>query len=395
MMTSTTWVIDADAHVTEAPDVWTSRVPTQYRDQVPRVVRDKDGRDIWVIGDTKISTVGANAPAGWKDAPQSAPPTYDDILPAAYDPKARIEYLNEVGIWAQVLYPNVGGFGSQKFLTLGDAELQFMCVRAYNDFMHEWASVAPDRLIPVLSIPFWSVEEAVKEIKRGAEMGFRAVLFTGEPMRFGLPTLGDRSWDPLWDVTQEAEIPIHFHLGGGEDTLNFIGEQRLAVHGLAASHSYEIVNLLSKNGVQCADLITSGVLERFPGLKFVSVESGIGWIPFVLESADFMYLGAFEKGRVRRGDYMLPSELFRRQVYATYWFESVPMKHLLDEIPVDRILFETDFPHEACLYGDISDRIDAQMGHLAEEPRHRILWENASALYGVKEPDVEIAVTAG
>lgn len=386
MNASVNWIVDSDSHITESPDVWTARVPQRYREDVPRMVRDDTGRDIWVIGDTKISTVGANAPAGWEFAPESPPPTFDDVLPAAHNALARLEYMDSVGIWAQVIYPNVGGFGSQKFLTLRDPNLQLMCVKAFNDFTAEWASPSPGRLLPMLTIPFWDVQEAVKEIARGIDMGFRGVLFTGEPMRFGLPTLGDKHWDPLWQITQSADLPIHFHIGGGEDTLNFIGAQRLAVHGLAASHSYEVVNLLAKNGVQCADLITSGVLERYPSLKFVSVESGIGWIPFVLESADFMYLGAREKGRVRRSDYLLPSELFRRQVYATYWFECVPTRQLLDYIPVDRILFETDFPHEACLYGDIPERIEDGLGHLSEELRRQILWENACSLYKIEMP---------
>jgi len=139
-----------------------------------------------------------------------------------------------------------------------------------------------------------------------------------------------------------------------------------------------------KNGLQVADLLTSGVLPRFPDLRFVSVESGIGWIPFVLEATDHGYLA----GRIDRTCEwdLLPSEYFRRQVYACYWFETVAPARLLEDIPVDRILFETDFPHPTCLYGNVREQIDASLAAASPEARRRILWSNAAELYGIDEP---------
>ncbi|TMK61266.1 MAG: hypothetical protein E6G60_11685 [Actinobacteria bacterium] len=137
-----------------------------------------------------------------------------------------------------------------------------------------------------------------------------------------------------------------------------------------------------RNGAQFTDLITCGVLPRFPDLSFVSVESGIGWIPFVLEAADHSYLEA-RPHRVSEWD-LLPSEYFRRQVYACYWFETVAPAKLLDDISVDNVLFETDFPHPTCLYGDVRARIDASLAHASEAARRKILWENAARLYRVE-----------
>ena len=141
-----------------------------------------------------------------------------------------------------------------------------------------------------------------------------------------------------------------------------------------------------KNGVQCADLITCGMLARWPDLKFVSVESGMGWLPFVLEASDYSWLGAFRPGRQRTVDDVLPSELFREHVYVTYWFESQAPRHFLDLIPVDNVLFETDFPHTTCLFGDIDKTIEENLGHVAEDVRRKILWENAAALYRIEAP---------
>jgi predicted TIM-barrel fold metal-dependent hydrolase len=109
----------------------------------------------------------------------------------------------------------------------------------------------------------------------------------------------------------------------------------------------------------------------------------MGWLPFALEAADYSYLGASKAGRRRETGELLPSELFARQVYVTYWFEQIAPTHLLDVIPIDNILFETDFPHTTCLYGNIPETIERGLGNVSEEIRHKILWGNAAALYGI------------
>jgi predicted TIM-barrel fold metal-dependent hydrolase len=126
------------------------------------------------------------------------------------------------------------------------------------------------------------------------------------------------------------------------------------------------------------------VLPRFPEVKFVSVESGIGWIPFVLEAADHSYLEA-RPHRTSEWE-LLPSEYFGRQVYACYWFETVAPTTLLGAIPEDNVLFETDFPHPTCLYGNVGERIEASLGNASEATREKILWGNAARLYGIDPP---------
>ncbi len=376
-------IIDADTHLTEPPDVWVTRVPKRYLEHVPHVERNDEGRDVWVLDGTPFSSPGLTAVAGWPEPFPAGPKTYEECHPASYDADARLRYMDEVGIWAQVLYPNVAGFGSQRFLNIADDELKLVCVRAYNDFLRDWASADERRLLTIMTMPFWDIDAAVAEVERNLDQGHRGILFTGEPHRFGLPYLGEAHWDPLWSIAQEAGLPIHFHIGSGEMTTSF-GPERIAAYGTAATYAYTSVELFLKNGLQCADLITSGVLPRFPDLQFVSVESGIGWIPFVLEAADHSYLEG-RPGRVSEWE-LLPSEYFARQVYSTYWFETVAPTKLLGEIPVDRILFETDFPHPTCLYGNVHEKITASLAGATEEQRQRILWQNAADLYHVDTP---------
>jgi len=379
-------IIDADSHVTEPADVWTARVPAKYRELVPQVVK-RDAADIWVLGDKPLTPVGVTAPAGWPTFPPEYPPTFDDVHPGSYDASARLRYLDEAGIWAQVLYPNVGGFGSQNFLMLDDNALKLLCVSTYNDFLLEWASADRRRLLPVVATPFWDIDATVKEVERCATLGARGILFTGEPQRYELPVLGNPHWNPLWEVARATQLPIHFHIGNAGDTLEgAAGPDRYAHHGMAGAQAYMAVNLFMKNGIQCSDIITSGVLHKYPELKFVSVESGIGWLPFVLDAADYSWLGALRPGRERAAEDVLPSELFRQSVYVTYWFESVAPKHFLDIVPLDNVLFETDFPHTTCLFGNIQETIHNGIGHLDDATRRKILWDNSAHLYNIEPP---------
>lgn len=130
----------------------------------------------------------------------------------------------------------------------------------------------------------------------------------------------------------------------------------------------------------------SGVLTRFPTIKFVSVESGIGWIPFMLEAMDYQFQGNGVRDERPEFD-LLPSEYFARNVYACYWFEQVAPRRLIDKIGADNVMFETDFPHPTSLYGDeVHARIKSGLADCEESVRHKILWDNAQKLYKVTAP---------
>ena len=377
-------IIDVDTHLTEAPDLWTSRVPESMRDRVPRLDRDEKGRDVWLIDGKRTSLAGLLATAGRGDF-KEYPSTYADMHPGAFDATERLRYMDERGIWAMVLYPNVGGFGAQQFLKLGDPELMRVCVEAYNDFQTEWASADARRLLPITSVPFWDVDAAVTEVRRCADLGHRGILFTGEPHKFGLPLIGDPAWNPLWETAVEFDLPISFHIGSG-NMEGGMTKEMMEVYGKMAAFTMGSVEVFLKNAIQLADLLVSGVPARYPDIKFVSVESGIGWIPFVLEALDYQFIG--NRVPEDRPDLdLLPSEYFARNVWACYWFEQVAPQRLIDKIGVDRILFETDFPHPTSLYGDeVDQRILEGLSDVGDEARRAILWGNAQSLYKVEDP---------
>ena len=260
---------------------------------------------------------------------------------------------------------------------------------AYNDFLIEWCATDARRLLAISATPFWDVDASVEEVRRCAELGHRGVLFTGEPQRYDLPYLGDPHWDPFWAAVQELGLPVSFHIGSGDFESGF-SAGRIQAHGVGATRVSTSVKLFLDNGTQIVDLLLSGVLARFPTLEFVSVESGIGFIPFILDAADY----AFEDGKVwleRPYFDLKPSEYFRRQVYGCWFFEDRTVPVVIDAVGPDRLLFETDYPHPICLFGDVRERIDAGLAGQSPEVRRQILFDNAARLYQVEQPDVVAA----
>ncbi|MEE9279680.1 MAG: amidohydrolase family protein [Myxococcota bacterium] len=383
-------VIDADSHVSEPGDLWTSRVSSRWGDLVPHVIRSPRGArpdgatdEVWVFGGVPALPAAMTAIAGSAYYLPDHPATLADAHPAAYDASARLAYLDEVGLHAQVIYPNVGGFGSGGFLRLKEPELMLECVRAYNDFLAEWCGADPERLIPIMALPFWDVEACVREMGRAAELGHRGIVFGSEPHTFDQPMLADPHWDPLWASAQELELPMNFHILSGSGFDLFGG---FAGNGQRTNAVSQSVAAFLNNSRAISEVIVSGICHRFPGLRFVSVESGVGWIPFLLEGLDYQWLnmGAHKEHPERD---LLPSEYFRRQIYGCFWFERESARRVLDLYP-DNFLFETDFPHPTSLAegpvsttGKPKDWLERNLVGWPEDLLRKVLHQNAARLY--------------
>ena len=375
------WVIDVDAHVTEPGDVWTARLPAKLRDRGPRLERDRTGRDVWHVADsTPLVPVGFTAVAGWPEPFPSGPKNMDEVPPTAWDAHARLDYLDSIGVWAQVMYPNVAGFGNQQFLALEDPELMLACVRAYNDFLIEWCGrratpprcrrhrsgtstrPSPRCAAAPSSGTVGSSSPGSRSATTCRTSGTRTGTRSGRPCR--------RSGCPSRSTSAAATSRVASRRRASRRTVS------------AATRMSTSVQLFLDNGTQIVDLLMSGVLARFPTLEFVSVESGIGFIPFILDAADY----AFEDGKVwleRPYFEMKPSDYFRRQVYGCWFFEERTVAGVIDAVGASQLLFETDYPHPICLFGNVREKIEAGMAGQPDEVRQQILWGNAAELYRV------------
>ena len=377
-------VIDADSHVSEPADLWTSRVPKKFGDAVPHTRRDRaSGKEVWFVGGQPGLAVGMTAIAGYDGTLPDCPDTMADCPPGAYDAKARLAYLDSEGIHGQVLYPNVGGFGSGAFLKLGEPELMLACVQAYNDFIVEWASADPSRLIPIMATPFWDVAASVREIERCAALGVRGVLLGSQPQDFGEPPLTSPHWHPIFAAAQDARLPISFHIGSGD--WKFEGVQDI---GVRAQFARMGANAFLDNQRCISDIVFGGICHRFPKLDFVSVESGVGWLLFALEAFDWQWTngGVFRE----HPEYELtPSEYFRRQIYGCFWFEEHGLAKALELYP-DNLLFETDYPHPTSMsVGPASTAVHPRqyaarvLSGVPEATAGKVLHSNSARLYGL------------
>ena len=377
-------VIDADTHLTEPHDLWTSRCPTSYRDRVPQVV-DVDGQPMWTVDGVALQRASASSVVnrdgsrcrgtafiGW---------TFDDAHPAAYDVATRLGVMDELGIWAQIVYPNAAGFGGQRFGQLDDPALKLLCATLYNDAMAEIQTDGNGRLFPMALLPWWDIDSSVFEAERAHDLGLRGVNMTSDPQQGGAPDLVSPEWDPLWELCADLGLPVNFHIGASETSLAWFGTSPWPTHGEDQKLAIGSAMMYLTNARVLANLIFSGLLERHPALRFVSVESGIGWIPFVLEALDHQ-CNETAPGSL---DYlsMSPSEYFKRQIYACFWFEKHDVAHTIDLLGDDNVLFETDFPHPTCLYPDSMALAASGLASLTPATRRKVLQDNAASLYRI------------
>jgi predicted TIM-barrel fold metal-dependent hydrolase len=377
-------VIDVDAHITEPADLWTSRAPEKYRDRVPRVV-EVDGAMHWSIDGVLLGrALGASViRRGRTKTPGTGFMTWhpDENDPSAYDMELRVEVMDEMGIWAQILYPNAAGFGAQRFGEVVDPELRRLCATIFNDAMLEIQETSKGRLLPMPLLPWWDIDASVAEAKRCAANGFRGVNMCSDPQVRGLPDLGDRAWDPLWEVCSEHSLPVNFHIGASETSLTWFGTSPWPSQDDERKLAIGSAMMYLSNARVIANMIYAGVLERFPALRLVSVESGVGWLPFFLESLDYQQS---ESAPHSVDDLsMKPSDYFRRQIYGCFWFEIPILPQVLETLGDDHVLFETDYPHPTCLYPDPLARVATLEERIGATSLRKVLQDNAAELYRI------------
>jgi predicted TIM-barrel fold metal-dependent hydrolase len=379
------FVVDADSHWSEPADLFTSRAPAEVRDRVPQV-QEVDGQLVWVFDGHvvgRFSAAGVIGRDGHKESAHKALMewSHDQVHVGAYDPKVRLGVLDECGIDAQIIFPSTIGLGGQDLGLVDDEALCRMAVEIYNDGMAEIQADSGDRLLPLPIMPAWSVETCVAEAKRVAALGARGLNMTSDPQDLGAPDLASHAWDPMWEACTELQLPVHFHIGASVTGMTFYGKYPWDSHPENTKLAIGGTLLFIGNARVVTNLILSGMFDRHPDLKMVSVESGVGWVPFILETLDYEMAenAPQELAQLKK----MPSEYFRSNLYATFWFENNRNKlpDLIEAVGEDNILFETDFPHPTCMYPSPLETVAEKMTTLPLETRRKIMGENARKLY--------------
>jgi predicted TIM-barrel fold metal-dependent hydrolase len=381
---STLAIVDADTHLIETADLWTSRAPASLQDRVPRV-EEIDGKPTWVMEGNVLSTAfvggvirrdGAKIPTDVAYSEWG----FEDVHAGGYDLAARLALMDAAGVSAQIAFPNNLGLGGQSVARASsDQSLLNACVEIYNDFGAEVQERSANRILPMAILPAWSVEACVREARRAHAMGMRGVNITADPSDQGAPDLAERVWDPLWNTCVELQLPVHFHIGNSDTSMSFYDMYSWGSHPQSLKWAISGMMLFIGNARSIVNIIASGMLERHPELQIVSVESGVGWIPFVMEALHYEIAENSPADLAKLS--LTPLEYFQRQIYATTWFERADIAYVVQRLGEDRIMFETDYPHPTCLYPEPLKNAAENLQDLSPTAREKILSGNAKQLY--------------
>ncbi|MGW3943968.1 amidohydrolase family protein [Streptomyces phaeochromogenes] len=372
-------IVSVDDHVIEHPKVWTDRLPKKYQEAGPRIEHRPDGSDVWIYEGELAGTLALNAVAG-RDPKDFGldPRSFDDMLPGCHDIHDRIRDMDVEGVWAQMCFPNMGGFAGSGFAKSKDLDLAAACVRAYNDFiLDEWCAAYPDRQIPLVMVPYWNVEQSVAEIERTAAKGAKSVTFPELPDRRDLPSWHSDHWDPVLAAAAAHDLPLSLHFGSG-------GNPQASPEAMTTNFTVAI-SLFGLNSMSAtAELLLSPVFHKHPNLKVALSEGGIGWMPYMLERIDVVWERHRWYNDVNKD--VRPSELFKDHVYGCFISDraGVFTRHL---IGVENIMFESDYPHSDSNWPQTRKLLENVMLDVPDDEVRLMVELNARRLYNFPRSD--------
>ncbi len=374
-------VVDSDGHILEPPDLWEKYLEPKYRDRAIRLRVDNRGLEYFEIDRQMGKTLrgGALGALGgaYQDARELLTPgklTYWEVAkrtPGAIDPDARVREMDAEGIDAAILYPTIGIIWEGDCY---DAELSAAYARAYNNYLFDFCSKHPDRLIPVAHVNLLDVNLAVAEVER--VKGKAKGIFTTPVPRNGRP-VGHRYFDPFWAACEAAGLPVATHVQVRPD---FLGSGMYLPEGEPTPEKSTIWFLFmqltedSRLGMNC--VFQGGVLERFPNLRYVVLEIGCGWLPSWIERAD----GKYEMFGFTTGMKHKPSELLLRNCWISAEPDEACIPAMAGVVGAQRLLWATDYPHIDAYKNPLKE-LRHHIEPMSREDQEWILGKSAVELY--------------
>jgi predicted TIM-barrel fold metal-dependent hydrolase len=375
MMTQT-MLLDADSHVSEPLNLWRERLPQKYRDIAPHMETEYQGRPgaWWHIEQDRQPhnvILGFGANKSLEELQQLLKSfSYAGAHRGGWDPAQRVKDMDLDGVAVDVLYTTLGFL----MFWIREAGFQRACFQVYNAWLAEFCACAPKRLKGLGLISLYDPKQAAQDLTDCAKKGLAGALIWASPPE-DLPFYSE-TYDPFWAAAQELRMPLSLHEFAGFQWVDWDSSaKKRTIAG--AINSQEVEKTF-------ATLILSGVLERFPRLNVVSAELNCGWLPYFLRRMDerFVARGVRVHGSAFPTQLtLLPSEYFRRQLYATFIDDSFGVAHR-DEIGVENLLWSSDFPHSATFWPHSREKIDKDFQGVDEPAKQKILSGNTAKLYG-------------
>ena len=372
-----------DSHFVEAPEVFTG-LEERFGERAPQIVQDPPGREgIYVIFPAQEAPVpvGRFGIAGARlDDPATKERVkhgWDDLNPGVRDPVARLGEQAQDHVVGEVMYPSINMFT----FSYPDREVAHAVFRRHNDWVADYQSHAPERLIGAACIPLPDMEESLREFQRALDLGFRA---------FAIPCtapadlpFSDPHYEPFWSLAEDAGVPLTMHIFCGAEW-----GMSLPAHWNSVS-SYALA--LSAVAWTAETLITGGVFARHPKLQVVFAEWETGWIAHWLDRLDH---AAYRTPKACSPDMTeLPSEYFRRNCHVTFEDDEVGIR-TRDLIGVETMMWGNDYPHHDSIWPNSMPTLDRIMEGVSDEEERQMTWDNVIALYGLDEAKLRASVGA-
>lgn len=351
-------VVDVDGHVFEPDELWAEYLPEQYHERRPRLVLDDRGTTRYLLEGHMIppgTGPGAWVPEGIREASAQRE--------GAVDPRARLADMDVDGIDVTVLY----GAASLGFYALQDHELTLACCRAYNDWLHDYCATDPARLKGTPALPLASIEDACAEARRAVtDLGFVSLTV---PCAVGRTNMDDPSFETLYSLAEELDVPLGFHAGGGRFA------HRRFVDSYAQLHAFEFpANIM----FAVTTVVCGGVLQRHPRLRVAMLEAGVGWAPYYFERLDEHYEHrADEMPAIDRP----PSSFLEdgRLVISTEGEEG--LAEAVRRLGEQSVVWASDYPHWDSEFPGSVQRV-TDRDDLTDAQKRALFEENPRRLYG-------------
>lgn len=371
-------IISVDDHLVEPPNTFEGRLAGKFADRAPRIVEHDDGAQYWKFEDRLIPIAGTNAVSGRPPAEYSMDSSrLEHMRKGCWDIHERIKDMDLAGVYASLCFPSmVAGFGGARFVEAKDKELGHATMQAWNDWaIEEWAGAYPDRIIPLAITWLGDPMLAADEIRRNAARGCSAVSFPDQPEKLGLPSIHTGYWEPVFQACVETGTSLNLH----------VGSSSWICSGSSDGPAEVITSLFFAGAaIATADWLFSKIPLRFPDLRIVLSEGGIGWIPALQDRIEHCF-----RYREFTGNWINESEHPNEVLHRSFWFcglDDTAGFQMMDRLNPDQVLVEMDYPHADSTWPDTQIYLERQLGHLPREVIDKITWQNAARLYGLTIP---------
>ena len=365
------FILSVDAHLGPPPTLFRDRIEKKYVARLPRV-EVIDGRR-HLVQEARRPMMLIDDPVEGDDLLRAKAGTSTQmlLLGGGTTGAERMAHLDADGIDGEVIFPNGPGL----MIWAADPEFSQAQCRVWNDWAWETCSPYKDRCNPAAALATGDLAGAIAEVQRVARMGYRVLTLPSKPIwgppDAAHPNYNQPAFDPLWAAIQDADLAMTFHIATGTDP-------RVA-RGNGGAVINEVVHATSPIMEPVVNLCASGVFERFPRLRFATIEANAGWVPWLMTRMDEVYRK--QHMWVRPKLKALPSEYWRANGAASVCDDHSALLLAEPYGLEDNLMFANDYPHHEGTWPHSQQAIERQMGHLREDTRRKVLGLNAARFF--------------